>query len=150
MSLAAYAIGTNEFAEWHVAWLAEWHNYEECNKCRMSQINKLSSKLRPFLAPINSQAAPFLMLRARLTLDYCDNQKARKDSLISYFRLAFFFTATEILFAFSFLLFRIFSRSNPHTHLSREVWGDAKRPKGDREQFASLDLWVTDWLGAFI
>ena len=25
----------NEFAEWHVAWLAEWHNYAECNiwKC---------------------------------------------------------------------------------------------------------------------
>ena len=22
----------NEFAEWHVAWFAEWHNYEESNK----------------------------------------------------------------------------------------------------------------------
>ena len=21
----------NEFAEWHVAWLAEWHNYADCN-----------------------------------------------------------------------------------------------------------------------
>ena len=145
MNLAAYAIGTNEFMEWHVAWLAEWHNYEECNICRMSQINKLSWKLRPFLAPINSQAAPLLMLRARLTLDYCDNQKARKGSLISHVWLAFFSRPQRFLPSF-----RIFSRSNPHTHLSREVRGDAERPKVDREQFASLDLWVTDWLGAFI
>ena len=24
----------NEFVEWHVAWLAEWHNYAECKKWR--------------------------------------------------------------------------------------------------------------------
>ena len=43
----------HEFAEWHVAWLAEWHNYAECNILRMTQRNKLNSKVRPFLAPIN-------------------------------------------------------------------------------------------------
>ena len=26
----------NEFAEWHVDWLAEWHNYAEWNICRMT------------------------------------------------------------------------------------------------------------------
>ena len=27
----------NEFAEWHVAWLAEWHNYAECKIWKMAQ-----------------------------------------------------------------------------------------------------------------
>ena len=35
----------NEFAEWHVAWLAEWYNYVECNICRMTQRNKLKCVL---------------------------------------------------------------------------------------------------------
>ena len=48
----------NEFAELHVAWLVEWHNYVECNICRMTQTNKLNSKVRPFLAPINLQTQP--------------------------------------------------------------------------------------------
>ena len=38
----------NEFVEWHVAWLAEWHNFVECNICRMTQRNKLKWKVRPF------------------------------------------------------------------------------------------------------
>ena len=33
----------NEFAEWHVVWLAEWHNYAECI-CIMTQRNKLNKK----------------------------------------------------------------------------------------------------------
>ena len=41
----------NEFAKWHVAWLAEWHNYAECNICRMTERNKLNWKACPFLAP---------------------------------------------------------------------------------------------------
>ena len=51
--------------------------------------------MRPFLAPINSQAAAFWCCR----LDYDDNQKARKDSLISYGRLDYC-SATKILLAF--------------------------------------------------
>ena len=43
----------HEFAEWHVAWLAEWHNYAECHILRMTQRNKLNWKVRPFLAPIS-------------------------------------------------------------------------------------------------
>ena len=30
----------NEFAEWHVAWLAEWHNYAEFNLGKMAQTKK--------------------------------------------------------------------------------------------------------------
>ena len=32
----------NEFVEWHVAWLAEWHNYAECKIWKMTQRNKLN------------------------------------------------------------------------------------------------------------
>ena len=42
----------NEFVEWHVAWLAEWHNYAECNIYRMTQRNKFNSKAALFLEPI--------------------------------------------------------------------------------------------------
>ena len=52
----------------HVAWLAEWHNYAECNKCRMTQRNKLNWKWRPFLAPINSIAAAFLNVAGSTTM----------------------------------------------------------------------------------
>ena len=34
----------NEFAQWHVAWLAERHNYAEFNLCKMAQRNKLNRK----------------------------------------------------------------------------------------------------------
>ena len=34
----------NEFAEWHVAWLAERHNYAEFNLWKMAQRNKLNRK----------------------------------------------------------------------------------------------------------
>ena len=34
----------NEFAEWHVAWLAELHNYAECKIWKMAQRNKLNWK----------------------------------------------------------------------------------------------------------
>ena len=30
----------NEFAEWHVAWLAEWHNYAEFRVCSFRRIQK--------------------------------------------------------------------------------------------------------------
>ena len=58
----------NEFAEWHVPWLAEWHNYAEFNmRSWMIQRNKLNWKERPFLAPINLQTQP-----------HDDNQKTTK------------------------------------------------------------------------
>ena len=38
----------NEFAEWHVTWLAEWHNYPECNISRLTQRNKSNWKLGLF------------------------------------------------------------------------------------------------------
>ena len=34
----------NEFAKWHVAWLAEWHNYAECKIWKMAQRNILNWK----------------------------------------------------------------------------------------------------------
>ena len=34
----------NEFAEWHVAWLAEWHNYAEFNLWKMAQRKKFNRK----------------------------------------------------------------------------------------------------------
>ena len=43
----------NEFArEWHVPWIAKWHNYAECNICKMTQRNKFNLKAASFLAPI--------------------------------------------------------------------------------------------------
>ena len=60
--LSMYTIGEgkrqNEFAEWHVPWLAEWHNYAECKIWKMAQRNKLNWKACArlcrafFLAPI--------------------------------------------------------------------------------------------------
>ena len=55
----------NEFTEWHVAWLAEWHNYAECKIWKMAQRNKLNWKAvrAPFLAPIwvsNCFTGPFI------------------------------------------------------------------------------------------
>ena len=41
----------NVIAEWHVAWLAEWHNYAECNICRLTKRNKLDWKVHPFFGP---------------------------------------------------------------------------------------------------
>ena len=70
-----------------MAWLAEWHNHAECNICWMTERNKLSWKVNPFLAPINLQKQRLFKLCG---LDYDDNQKATKDSLISHSRLAFF------------------------------------------------------------
>ena len=88
----------NEFVEWHVAWLAEWHNYAECNICRIKKIKLKKLKIAPlFGANQYSQAATVLLWCCGL--DYDDNQKARKDSLISLGRLAFS-TATKILLAF--------------------------------------------------
>ena len=43
----------NEFAEWHGAWLAEWHNYAECKIWKMAQRNKLNWKT----------CAPFFLLQ---------------------------------------------------------------------------------------
>ena len=34
----------NEFAKWHVAQLAEWHNYAECKIRKMAQRNELNWK----------------------------------------------------------------------------------------------------------
>ena len=58
-SVTLYGEGkrTNEFAEWHMAWLAEWHNYVECIIYAEwpKEIYILNWKVRPFLAPINLQ-----------------------------------------------------------------------------------------------
>ena len=58
----------NEFAEWHVAWLVEWHNYAECNIRRTTQRNKLNWKERPFGANKFPNAAAVLLLRAWHTI----------------------------------------------------------------------------------
>ena len=34
----------NEFAEWHVAWLAKWHNYAELNLWKMAQRKKIQQE----------------------------------------------------------------------------------------------------------
>ena len=57
---------------------------------------KIKLKIAPFLAPINSQTAAFWCWG----LDYDDNQKATKDSLTSYGRLALR-RATKILQRFA-------------------------------------------------
>ena len=44
-----------------------WHNYAECNICRMTQRNNLNWQLRRFGGPINSQAAAFLIGNLRNT-----------------------------------------------------------------------------------
>ena len=36
--------GGTSFAEWHVAWLTERHNYAEFNSWQMAQRNKLNRK----------------------------------------------------------------------------------------------------------
>ena len=67
--------------------------------------------------------------------------------------LLFHFLSFFILFSsFSFLLLVFFfTIKYAHTYTNK-VWGgggkgvrrDEEGPKGDREQFASLDLWITD------
>ena len=89
----------NEFAEWHVAWLAEWYNFAECNICRMIQRNKLNWKLHPFLAPkMHKQLIflVFLMLRSRLRW-----QSKSQEGLLDFSRSIWFFcTATKIVLVF--------------------------------------------------
>ena len=61
----------------------------------MTQRNKLNLKLRPFLAPINSQAVTFLMLGARLRW-----QSKNQEGLLGFSRsINFFCTATKIKLA---------------------------------------------------
>ena len=50
----------------------------------------------------------------------------------------FFFSS----FFFPSFCFSIFSRSNSPLTQTRKVRTHAERPKGDREQFASLDFWI--------
>ena len=59
----------NEFAEWHMAWFVEWHNYAEWLKMKSATF---------FGANLFAKAATFLTLRAQLRY-----QKSMKDSLIS-------------------------------------------------------------------
>ena len=73
--------GRNEIAEWHVAWVAERHNYTERNICRITQRwIKLKSRLS-FGANKFPKVAAFSILRAQLRY-----RKATKDSLISTLR----------------------------------------------------------------
>ena len=83
----------NEIAEWHMAWLAEWHNYAECNVRRMTQRNKLNWKVRHFLAPIKLQTQP-LFWCCRLDIRW--QSKSLEGSLL----IRLFRTATKILLAF--------------------------------------------------
>ena len=66
----------NEFAEWHVAWLAEWHNHAEFNiSSWMIQRNKLNWKERPFWRQsICKRSRCFNVVG----LTYDDNQKITK------------------------------------------------------------------------
>ena len=81
----------NEFAEWHVAWLAEWHNYVECNICRMTQRSTLNWKVYPFLVPINLKTQPLFY-----NVDIQWQSKSHESSLL----ISLFCTATKIRLAF--------------------------------------------------
>ena len=58
----------NEFAEWHVAWLEEWHSYAECNISRMTQRNKLNWKLRPFFGANQFTSSRFFNVAGSTTM----------------------------------------------------------------------------------
>ena len=69
----------NEFAEWHVAWLAEWHNYAEFNiRSWMIQRNKLNWKERPFFANWRQSICKGSCCFNVADLTYDDNQKTTK------------------------------------------------------------------------
>ena len=69
----------NEFAEWHVPWLAEWHNYAEFNILSwMIQRNKLNWKERPFFANWRQSICKGSCCFNVADLTYDDNQKITK------------------------------------------------------------------------
>ena len=82
------------------------------------------------------------------------NSRWRSASSNPDLAIEFVFFFTFFLFFFSFLLFPsyfqyFFWRSNAHTYTNKGGGGkgmrrDEEGPKGDREQFTSLDLWITD------
>ena len=43
LSLSSFSVvkRRHEFAAWHVAWPAEWHNYAGCDICRMARRGSL-------------------------------------------------------------------------------------------------------------
>ena len=99
----------HEFAEWHVAWLAQWYNYAECNILRMTQRNKLKWKVRRFLAPINLLTPP---------LSQCcgPNIRWQSKSHEGSLSVSLFRTATKI---------RLACMATPILH--RESWPLKKR-----------------------
>ena len=50
----------------------------------------------------------------------------------------------SLFFALPTVLAFFFLRSSVHTHINNEGARHSERPKGEREQFASLDFWITD------
>ena len=65
----------NEFTEWHVAWLKEWHNYAKCNIWKVHLF---------FGANQFAKAATFLMLLARLRWQ-SKSHEARFHSRLAFF-----------------------------------------------------------------
>jgi len=132
----------NEFAEWYVAWLAEWHNYVECNICRMTQRNKLNWKVRPFLAPINLQTQPLFQCWHTMTIKEPRKPTAGGEGRVWILAIKCVFCS--FFSPFLYYRFSIFSQSTHTLTQTRKVRRHGERPKGDREQFASLDFWITD------
>ena len=87
----------NVFAVWHVAWLGEWHNYAECNICRLTKRNKLDWKVSaPFFGANQfSKSSDFFNIAGSTRWQPKSHEGFFDFSLsISLFR-----TATKILLA---------------------------------------------------
>ena len=71
----------NEFAEWHVAWLAEWHNYAEFNiRSWMIQRNKLNWKERPFWRQSICKRSRCFNVAGLTSVTYQPFRQSQKDS----------------------------------------------------------------------
>ena len=81
----------NDFAEWHVAWLAEWPNYVECNRCRMTQRSKFKLKRVPFFWYQST-----CKCSRYFNVDIQWQSKSHEGSLL----ISLFCTATKIRLAF--------------------------------------------------
>ena len=80
-----------------------------------------------------SLAAWLCFRHAKLTADGEGRLRSLAIECVSF---SLFFALPTVL--------AFFLRSSAHTHINNEDARHAERPKGDREQFASLDFWITD------
>ena len=80
--------------------------------------------------------------RTKLNRKACAEKREVESWQLSLLVFSLFF-----LFFFFLLLSACFFFNDQTRHIltqTREVRRDAERQKGDREKFASLDLWITD------